>query len=80
MKEEQFPSSVTWWLHTLLTINAMGIHLYQTCHSIMFIHVFNNDLMVAYLVSGTMWVLSYMNKQDTGLTVISADRNISGKL
>lgn len=73
MEEEQFPSPVSLWLHTVLTINPMGMHLSQTCHSIMFIHIFNDDLVVAYLVSGTMWVLSYMNKQDTGLTVICAD-------
>lgn len=74
------PSSTTFWFHTVLTVNTMGMHLYHPIHSIMFIHVFDNDLMGACLVSGTTGVLSCTRKQDTGLTVISADRYISGEL
>lgn len=53
MEKEQFPSSIAFWLHTVLAVNTMGMHLYYTIHSIMFIHVFDNDLMAAYPVAGT---------------------------
>ena len=40
----------------------------------MFIYLFNNDLMNAYIVPGTMRMLSYISKQDIGLTVTGTDR------
>ena len=43
-------------------------------YSLMFIYLFNNDLMNAYIVPGTMRMLSYISKQDIGLPVTGTDR------
>ena len=43
-------------------------------YSLMFIYLFNNDRKNAYLVPGTMRMLGYIGKQDTGLTDTGTDK------